>query len=205
MHRLVCWAIISCNKLWEENRTRHRLWLSFLPITDINNAHVTPNFHDPWLHHPISELGTWNGALMRLSRGNLPHLLFPNISFSFASHFWFKAMTCLIWPPEIWWVDVRRQNWTVAWCSAGKNLHTPQPFSRRKWKPTQSRRIHAKESNHFSMLGLSKHPVASPFATRVRWVKTAFYLLQSIYTVECRSQGHPERCFQTSDCTKNKL
>lgn len=62
MHRPVRWATISCNKLREENRERHRLWLSFLPITDINNVHVTPNFHDPWLHRPISEPGNLEGS-----------------------------------------------------------------------------------------------------------------------------------------------
>lgn len=116
----VCRDIISCNKLWEANGTRRRLGLSFLPITDINNVHVTPNFHDPWMHHPISVLGTWKGALMRLSRGNLLHFSFPDISFPFASHSWIKAVTCLIWPLEIWRADVGRQNWTVACCNPGR-------------------------------------------------------------------------------------
>lgn len=88
--------------------TLHRRCLSFPPITDINNLHITPNFHDPWLHHPITERGTWKGALMRLSRDNLLHLPFPNVSFLLPhQHFWIIVIICLIWPPEIWWAEMK--------------------------------------------------------------------------------------------------
>lgn len=86
-------------------------------------------------------------------------------SFSFASLFWIEAITCLMWPSEIWWLNVRRHNCTVACCNAGRKPSLILIPWRRKWKRLNFEGFMWKKSNSFC-IWRSWHPVCLLFATR---------------------------------------